>query len=101
MGSGPSQKAPAVVRAIGRIIRGAMKLALWTAECKTLGCHGNHVAKVIGQHMDQTHYELPPGIPEWFDFQCPTCGNKHRYTTNDLKVTIVHFAPPPNAHDWW
>lgn len=78
-----------------------MKLAIWIIECKTFGCHGHQTAKVIGEHEGHKEYVLPAGIPELFDFQCPTCGNTHRYTLGDLKVKIVHFQPSPGLREWW
>jgi hypothetical protein len=78
-----------------------MKLAVWVAACKTPGCHANHPAKVIAEHEGQRDYPLPDQLPDSFDFECPGCNKKHRYTRADLHVVLQPFPPPAGFPEWW
>jgi transcription elongation factor Elf1 len=88
-------------RIVWRIIPDAMEFAYWVAACKTVGCQEHHPAKLIGEHRGLREYSLPSGIPESFDFQCPSCGKTHRYTIADLFVRTRPVLPPPGFREWW
>lgn len=73
-----------------------MKHAWWVVTCKTPNC-GVIAAKYIGLHDGRPIYILPGEGPEWWDFQCGTCGKTHTYTREDLRATTLDFPPPPET----
>lgn len=59
------------------------------------------MAKLIGLHDYRLEYFLPDALPPWFDFECPDCGTSHKYTEDDLGVTLLEVLPPPTFREWW
>jgi hypothetical protein len=78
-----------------------MNFAYWIADCKTAGCSRHHVAKIIGKLDLDREYALPAGIPQWFDFRCRACGNRHRYTVDDLRLLTLPSLVEPDGPEWW
>jgi uncharacterized cysteine cluster protein YcgN (CxxCxxCC family) len=80
-----------------------MKLAFWTALCKTPGCGHRHFAKLIGKSQTEAKrlYLMKGDLPEEFHHQCGKCGTAHSYMVDDLVPFDLDLPELRGLQEWW
>jgi predicted RNA-binding Zn-ribbon protein involved in translation (DUF1610 family) len=61
-------------------------------DCKTPKC-GNVLA-VAYQGLDIGQVEIREYVPTGFSYQCPKCGQTHRYDPDESRLERFPFPPP-------